>query len=147
MFELSFHSLPAETTVQGLGDIQLETFAVAHGGVPTLGLQLTGESGTGSSVVYSSDTEPCDAVWRRSHSARLLVHECSSVTEPSCAGHTALAELEAQLPSDGSVEVRLVHLPPMDEALAAAVTARLAARFGGRVRLASDGELWERDAP
>jgi ribonuclease Z len=143
LFEIRLQALPPAARELALGDLQVTVFPVTHVDVPTLGLRVAPADRPTAAAVYSADTEPCAAVWQHCRDAALLVHECSSFDRAAVTGHTTLDQLEQLLPDRETLRVRLVHLPPVSHADERRAVARLRARFGNRVLLASDGDVVE----
>lgn len=137
MFPLQFHIIPDEGGDLTLGDIQLTCFQVSHGQTPCFG--IVSRSGDQRGLVYSADTSPVDRLYSHLQDKDVLVHECNSVDEPVNAGHTTLAQIRTIAPLHPSVTFYLVHLPDMDDAKEAAVTAALRAGHGEQIILAQDG--------
>jgi len=132
-------ALPLEEQTTEVGDLEMTTFPVSHGEVPTLGARIGPRAVLGRAMVYSSDTEPSAAVVRWSGlGAELLVHECTSLGDEPLPGHTCLAQLETLVEGCEAPRVLLTHLPPASRSAEAAARARLERRFGDRVHLAED---------
>lgn len=141
MFELRYRTLPLAPHTAEMDGLAVKTFPVAHKGVPTVGLRCAPIGRPAAAVVYSADSEPCDAVFDESRAARLLIHECTTFDAPRLSGHTSLVQLLERLETTPVPAVRLVHLPPVEAAREAEVSTRLRHLWGERVRLAGEGEI------
>lgn len=142
-FEIRLRTLPLARHDEPLGDVKMTSFPVDHGATPTLGVRLTPTGAPRSAVVYSSDTSPCDLVLEHGRDAALLLHECTYVDGEVKPGHTTLARLEEMLGRITARQVALVHLPPMAADEEAQVARQLKARYGERVVLGRDGQVFE----
>jgi len=115
MFPIEFNVLPGDdmTNFLNTNGFSLYSSPVQHT-VPNIGLRVEENiSGSRKTVVYSSDTEPCDALLRLASSAGTLILECTFTSESS--SHRGLmTSLEAgRIASQASVgKLMLVHLDP-----------------------------------
>jgi len=132
--EVRLEPLPLARSAFEVGELEVTTFPVSHGLVPTLGARVSSRS---AAAVYSADTEPCEAVLEQAKGALMVVHECSALGDEPLAGHTCLGQIEELCPRL-EARVRLVHLPPVSDAEERAVAERLKGRFGARVALATE---------
>jgi ribonuclease Z len=132
-FPISFHRLPERENVLVLErpDFRILASPVRHM-IPTIGLRFEA-SGSGRSVAYSSDTEPCAEVVRLASGAEVLIHEASGAE----VGHTSPAgagEIAAQAEVG---RLLLIHYPTRD--MQPDIWREEAAdAFQGKVDLASD---------
>ncbi|MEE8168320.1 MAG: MBL fold metallo-hydrolase [Candidatus Hydrothermarchaeales archaeon] len=96
-------------------------------------------SSAGSSMVYSGDTEPCDAVAQLSKGAGLLVHECN-VLVGEADGHSTPLTLGKLLEGIELEKLVLVHLPPEIESpeIKTKVLQSLSGYFKGEIIIGSD---------
>ncbi|MFO0960065.1 MAG: MBL fold metallo-hydrolase [Isosphaeraceae bacterium] len=84
----------------------IESMPVQHGRIPAIGLRV--EAG-GSSIAYSGDTGPCDAVAALAERADILVHEA---TGGDFSGHSSAVQAAEIARKAGARRLLLVHLPP-----------------------------------
>jgi ribonuclease Z len=84
----------------------LITAAPAEHLVPTIALRMMCKE-TGGVAVYSSDTEPCEAVMDLAHGADLLIHESTGAH----AGHSSSSAAGAIARFAGVKRLVLVHYP------------------------------------
>ena len=140
MFPLAWEPVPAR---EGAPVAASASFAItaspnAHGSMPNLALRFD-IPGRGS-VVYSSDTEPCDAVAALSRGAHTLIHEATFSQRAGArfGGHSTAAEAGEIAARAGVHRLILTHLDPAhhDEAEALAEEAR--SRFTGIVEIAEE---------
>lgn len=75
--------------------------------VPVIGVRIQ-DRGGGGSVVYSSDTAPCDAIERLAKDVDILVHEATG----NFRGHTSASDAARLGARAGARDLVLVHLPP-----------------------------------
>lgn len=75
-------------------------------GVPVVGLRIESWK-SGGVVVYSSDTEPCDAIAGLSAGANILIHEATG----DIRGHTSITDAAGLAERAGVGDLVLVHLP------------------------------------
>jgi len=83
MFPIEFNILPHRemTNFLNTDDFNLYSSPVQHG-IPTIGLRVEENiSGSKKTVVYSSDTEPCDALLRLASNVDTLILECLFTSE------------------------------------------------------------------
>lgn len=137
LFPIVFHALSVEGGALPFQSFGASYFPVSHGNVLCFGVAAREKDGSG--IVYSSDTEPCQAVWDAIASGDVLVHECTALHE-KLGGHTSWEDLDAVLAAGLPVSsLCLTHLPPINEAEEAAFAARLREKYGDKVVLAFDG--------
>lgn len=106
--------------------------------VPGVALRLTSRA-TGRSLVYSSDTEPCEAVARLAAGADVLLHEATGPYRGHSTG-AAAAEVAARA---GVGRLVLVHYPVVPPENNAQVVLEARKIFGGPVELAKDFDSYE----
>ena len=106
-----------------------------HGSVQTLALRFE-NTATGRAIVYSADTEPCEAVVQLAAGADLLIHEATG-DHP---GHSSPADAAQVAREAGVSRLALIHYPvvgvDLDRWRAGA------AGFPGPVSLAQDGDVY-----
>lgn len=108
------------------------TAAPGRHAVPVTALRIRDLNG-GGVLVYSADTEPCEAVERLARGADLLVHEATG-EGPGHSSATDAARLAARA---GVRRLQLVHLAP-GESEASSLLASARQHFGA-VELGADG--------
>ena len=100
--------------------------------VPTIAVKVKYKE-TGRTIVYSSDTEPCDALARLAQGADILLHESTG----GYAGHSTPAQAGAMAKRCGVGKLVLIHFKALDGELNDLQRAA-EAEFGGPVELAKD---------
>ncbi len=105
-----------------------------HGDIDVVGLRFTYRP-TGKVIVYSSDTQPSDAITELASGADILVHEATG--HPN---HSTPAEAGKIASEAGAAKLILVHLPPgiTEDDLAA-----VRAHYDGPAFLGQDGESYQ----
>ncbi len=131
-YPVAFHRLPAVERTPLLETPHTRWWAspVCHL-VPAIGLRMD-LKGSGKSVVYSGDTEPCPTVERLAQGATVLFHEATG----EVAGHTPPVEAAALALRARVERLYLVHLPLERRERALEQAQRL---LGPRVALAYQG--------
>ena len=89
-------------------DFEITTAPVKHH-VPTIAVKVR-STHTGRTIVYSSDTEPCDALARLAQGADILIHESTG----DYAGHSTPAQAGAMARRCGVGKLVLVHFRARD---------------------------------
>jgi ribonuclease Z len=115
MFPVEFSVLPDTelTNFMNTNDFSLYSSPVQHT-IPNIGLRVEEKiSGARKTVVYSSDTEPCDSLLRLASNADTLILECTFTSETT-SHHGLMTSLDAgTVASQASVDkLLLVHLDP-----------------------------------
>lgn len=115
MFPVEFNVLPTTelTNFLNTNDFNLYSSPVRHT-VPNIGLRVEENiSGARKTVVYSSDTEPCDALLRLASNADILILECTFTSETT-SRRGLMTSLDAgRIAAEASVsKLMLVHLDP-----------------------------------
>jgi len=131
-FPVSFHRLPEREHMLVLEseDFRVYSSPVRHI-IPTIGLRMETADG-GRAVVYSGDTEPCEAVIRLAGGAAVLIHEASG----GGVGHST-AEQAGQVARTAEVgRLMLIHYP--GGALSNGLVEQARAVFPGPVELSQD---------
>jgi ribonuclease BN (tRNA processing enzyme) len=120
-----------------LPGLELEAIAVRHEGA-TFGLRA---SAGGSTIAYSADSGPCDALQRLAAKADLLICAAGTMRPEGSEIHLN-PEQAGELASTASVRrLVLTHLrPPIDET---AAVSRAATRFPGPIEVARRGLTFE----
>ncbi len=112
-------------------EFEITTAPVKHH-VPTIAVKATSRE-SGKTIVYSSDTEPCDALVRLAQGADLLIHECTG----DYAGHSTPAQAGAMARRCGAGKLVLIHFTAPHSELEGLRRAA-EAEFDGPVELAED---------
>jgi len=112
-------------------DFEIITSPVEHL-IPTLAVRMASKK-TGKAIVYSSDTEPCEALARLGRGADMLIHECTGGYQ----GHSTPAQAGAIAKRCGAKRLVLIHFPVLGVDLEA-MRQKAKAEFDGPVELAED---------
>lgn len=127
---------PAENTlVTETPDFRILA-APTHHLVPSLALKFISQA-TGRSIVYSSDTSPCDALARLARGADVLIHEAAGAQS----GHSSAAMAGSIARQAGVRRLSLIHYQTNespDELMAEAHTT-----FSGEITVARDLDVFE----
>jgi len=105
--------------------------------VPTLALKIEVKA-SGRTVVYSSDTEPCETLVEFARGADLLIHEATG----EGIGHSSSAQAGEIARRSGVKELMLIHLPLQNASLED-WRQQAVAIFGGAVYIANDFDSYE----
>jgi ribonuclease Z len=108
------------------------TIAPVEHHVPTIAVKVISRE-TGKSIVYSSDTEPCEALARLAQGVDILIHESAG----EYAGHSSPAQAGAMASRCGAGKLVLIHFTAPDSELEGLRRAA-EAEFDGPVELAED---------
>jgi len=137
MFPIEWHPVPLREgrEVGRWGEVTVRSAPVSHAGNDTLALRFE-NSATGRAIVYSADTEPCEALVRLALGADLLLHEATG----DYAGHSTPAEAAEVAREAGVARLALIHYPVRGVNLEA--WRRLASEFPGPVSLAQEGDSY-----
>ncbi|MGQ9625760.1 MAG: MBL fold metallo-hydrolase [Anaerolineae bacterium] len=131
-FNLSLHELPPRRKkVLESEDFKITASPVKHV-VPNIALKFVSKK-SGRSIVYSSDTEPCESLFRLAKGADVLIHESGGPLP----GHSTSRQAGAMARRCGVKKLVLIHFPPLDGDLEGMCRAAQE-EFGGPVELASD---------
>lgn len=124
-----------------LGEWQLSSFPVNHGGVPAIGLTL--DHYTGARIVYSGDARADSSIAAQiTDSTLCLIHDCASGMEvtPRTAGHAGAAELHAMLQTTPQPQqLYITHLSARQDHVLADMLTLLRTGYHGTVNSAYDG--------
>ena len=112
-------------------EFEITTAPVKHF-VPTIAVKVVSRE-SGRAVVYSGDTEPCEALARLAQGADLLIHESTG----DYAGHSTPAQAGAMARRCGVGKLVLIHFSALDSELEGLRRAA-EAEFDGPVELAED---------
>jgi ribonuclease Z len=115
IFPIEFNILPNTEMTNFLitSDFSLYSSPVRHT-IPNIGLRLEENiSGSRKTVVYSSDTEPCDSLVRLASNADTLILECTFTSETTSHRGLTTSLGAGKVASQASVaKLLLVHLDP-----------------------------------
>ena len=108
MFAVEWHPVPLRQgrEVGSWGDVRVSAAPVVHGDNDTLALRFE-NTATGRAIVYSADTEPCDAVVQLAAGADLLIHEATGERP----GHSTPADAAEVAREAGAEQLALIHYP------------------------------------
>jgi ribonuclease Z len=137
MPSLQWHPVPLREgrRVLEVGGVRITSAPVAHAGRDTLALRFD-DVHTGQAIVYSADTEPCQALVRLAAGADLLLHEATG----DYVGHSSPAQAAEVAREAGVARLALIHYPVHGMNLERWRAA--AAEFPGPVSLARDGDVY-----
>ncbi|MGD2205329.1 MAG: MBL fold metallo-hydrolase [Anaerolineae bacterium] len=138
MFALEWRPVPLREgrAVLQMEEVRISAAPAVHGNVQTMALRME-NTASGRTIVYSADTEPCQALIRLATGADLLIHEATG----EYAGHSSPAQAAEVALEAGVTQLVLIHYPVHRVKLEA--WRRNAAEFPGPVRLAQDGDIYE----
>ena len=123
-----------------LGPLTVSTSPNEHGTMPNFAVRV--DAAGGRSVVYSSDTRPCDAVVALARGADTLVHDATySERHRSRAGghaHSTAAEAGGVAARAGVRRLILTHIDAEYHEDVDALAAEARGRFGGEVEVARE---------
>lgn len=140
LFPLLFEPVPAlpRVAVGRTGPFTLTASPNAHGPMPNLALRV--DAAGAPSVVYSSDTEPCEAVVELARGADTLVHEATFAE-----GDTARHGVHSTARQAGEIAARagvrrliLAHIDPRHHDATAALADEAQRSFDGEVEIAEE---------
>ncbi len=110
--------------------------------VPSVGVQV--KTGRGMSLVYSSDTSPCDSICELARDADVLVHEATFVAgkeeEANRLGHSTSRQAAEVAVEAGVQHLVLIHFTPSVGDDLAALRLGAEAVFGKPVDAPADGD-------
>lgn len=132
-FPVAFHRLP---TSEATPVLECEEFAIQSSPVrhliPTIGLRFQFKRSR-KSLVYSCDTEPCEAIVHLAEGADVLIHEATGESQ----GHSS-AEQAGRVASQAEVgKLYLIHYPTGEYTDVNLLT-EARRRYQGEVELATD---------
>ncbi len=132
-FNLMFHPIPETEKVNVFEDenLLLTTSPVNHL-IPTIGLKVDFKQ-SGKSILYTSDTEPCEAVVMLAKGVNLLVHEAAGGSR----GHSSPEQAAQDAEAAGAKSLLLIHYDYNHPELPAMLE-RAKMIFHGKVTLAED---------
>ena len=112
-------------------EFEITTAPVQHS-IPAVAVKVMSKE-TGRAIVYSGDTEPCEALARLAQGVDILIHESTG----DYAWHSTPAQAGAMAERCGVGKLVLIHFPVLDSDLGAWQRAA-EAEFNGPVELAED---------
>jgi ribonuclease Z len=115
------------------------SFAFTKHILPSVATRIESKK-SGGAMVYSSDTEVCDAVPALARGANLLFHEATTIAKPT-KGHTTAVDAGAQAQRAEVDTLVLVHLPPYVDTQKLGAAARK--HFRGTVKVGKDFARYE----
>jgi ribonuclease Z len=125
----------AGLTILEMPDYHIQT-APTHHLVPSLALKITARPG-GKTLVYSSDTSPCDTVAHLAQGADILIHEVAG----AASGHSSAAMAGSIARQSGVGRLALIHyhtyLDPQD------LIAEARSTFSGPITVLRDLDVIE----
>ncbi len=106
-FPVEFCVIPEEEGAVMISDtdVHIQASPVKHL-LPTMGMRIDFLA-EGKTMVYTSDTEPCDAVIRLAKNADVLIHEASGAT----LGHSSAQQAGQIARQAGAKSLYLIHYP------------------------------------
>ena len=142
MFPLSIAGVPGRlgVPVATTPSFSLSAAPGAHGPMPTLAVRVE-PAGGAPAVVYSSDTEPCDAVAELARGAGTLVHDATYGADDGAARHgvhSSAAEAAEVAMRAGVARLILTHLDAAHHAATGALVEAARARFSGEIEVAEE---------
>jgi ribonuclease Z len=107
--------------------------------MPTLAVRVEPVGGA-PAVVYSSDTEPCDAVAELARGAGTLVHDATYGASDGAryGAHSSAAEAAEIAARAGVARLILTHLDAAHHAATDALVEAARARFSGEIEVAEE---------
>jgi ribonuclease BN (tRNA processing enzyme) len=132
--DIRFNELESRGIV--LGDLRIENTPTCHGTMETRALRL--DDG-GASLVYSSDTSPCEGVVRLAQNVNLLIHECNWLDgEHPKNVHSSPSEVARIVKAASPTRALLTHVSPEVVAKENEVVEIVAESAGTSVEMARD---------
>jgi ribonuclease Z len=130
------------TPLVDLGPLTVRSSPNEHGPMPNFALRM--DVAGGRSVVYSSDTRPCDAVVALARGADTLIHEATySERDPGRVGghaHSTAAEAGAVAARAGVRRLILTHIGAEYHDAVEGLAEEARKQFGGEVEVARELE-------
>ena len=139
-FPLVFEPVPAvpRAPLGRTGPFTLTASPNAHGPMPNLALRL--DAAEAPSVVYSSDTEPCEAVVELARGADTLIHEATYAEGDGHRHgvHSTAREAGEIAARAGVRRLILTHIDPAHHDATTALADEAHQRFDGEVEIAEE---------
>lgn len=141
MFPLPVRGIPAREGMEVFrsASFRVSTSPNAHGTMPNLSVRVeVPENDT--AVVYSSDTEPCEAVARLAAGAHTLIHEATFPTRDRgrFGAHSTAAEAGQIAAKAGVRRLILTHIEAAYHGALSALAEEARVHFGGPVEIAEE---------
>ncbi len=140
LFPIHWEAVPARERVPvgRPGAFTVTASPSAHGSMPNLALRF--EAPGRGAVVYSSDTEPCEAVVALARGARTLIHEATFAAGSAerFGVHSTAAEAGEVAARAGVQRLLLTHMDPAHHDEVEALAGQARSRFGGIVEIAEE---------
>ncbi|MFQ5899254.1 MAG: MBL fold metallo-hydrolase [Candidatus Methylomirabilia bacterium] len=140
-FPLQITGVPAR---EGVEVVSGRSFVVraspnAHGSMPNLAISVE-LPGRRSAVVYSSDTEPCEAVSRLAAGAHTLIHEATfrAGDRGRYGAHSTAAEAGQVAAAAGVERLILTHIEAEYHGEVEALVGEARREFGGEIEIAEE---------
>ena len=141
MYPLTLTPVPAgeEAAVAATTGLSLAVSPNAHGSMANLAVRVAPRDGR-RAVVYSSDTEPCDAVVRLATGADTLIHDATYLdrSAPRHGAHSTAAEAGDIAARAGVRRLILAHIDHAHHEETDTLLAAARARFGGVIEVAEE---------
>lgn len=141
MFPIPFHPVPAGVAapVATTASFRITASPNAHGRMPNMALRFEAP-GAGRAVVYSSDTEPCEAVAALARGADTLIHEATFAERDRgrFGAHSTAGDAGAVAARAGVRRLILTHIDPEYHGEMEALAREAGARFAGTVEIARE---------
>lgn len=131
LYPISVHELEEDTI--SINDIFIQTRPLSHQHSPCLGYRVTRQ---GKTVIYSGDTDYCEALVDLAGRGDVLIIECSFPDGYKVEGHLTPAEIGKIATQAQVKKVALTHLYPQCDQVD--VVSQVKKNFGGEVILAED---------
>ncbi|MBM4465363.1 MAG: MBL fold metallo-hydrolase [Chloroflexi bacterium] len=130
---VAFHQAEMREGYRVIASPEFEvSIAPVEHSIPAIAVKVMSRE-TGRTIVYSGDTEPCEALARLAQGADILIHECTG----DYAGHSTPAQAGAMASRCGAGKLVLIHFTAPDGELEGLRHAA-EAEFDGPVELAED---------
>lgn len=140
IFPIVWEPVPARErfALESLGSFAVSASPNAHGRMPNIAVRF--EPSGGPAVVYSSDTEPCEAVVALARGAHTLVHEATfSERRPKGVGvHSTAAEAGEIAARAGVKRLILAHIDVSHHGDLEGHREEARSRFAGEVEVARE---------
>jgi len=108
-YQLNLRELAPGEEVESSSGWQVQTALMAHGETESLAYRISYGS---KSLVYSGDTQYCEALVKLARGADLLLCECSSDDSRRCPGHLSPSGVARIVRESGVSRVLLTHIYP-----------------------------------
>jgi ribonuclease Z len=135
-YPTSYHEIPEKEMHLAIADADVEVYTspVQHL-IPTIGLRVEFFP-QNRVMVYSSDTEPCQAVVRLAKDADVFIHEAAGALK----GHSSAAQA-AQIAAEACAEKLIYIHYPTDKEISSTMIAEGKKFFNAKIELAKDKQI------